>query len=221
MVREDTQIIWQPEDRFIGPARPVFTVELDNDLTDEPWIYKQLSAGKAFEKNFSCRPGRYECRVFLEPDDDNPFAIGIRRQMVWEETFEIEEEPERRFEGKSIRLLKTWFWSCETQKVEVAKIHYNDAVIFDIDYIGMSDFDGEFDFPVPAYEGILCFRSPDQKWNYMNNDPENERYENVNPVSFCIAHENRVKVFNADEELLQLDAMVYTETGYVRIKNRK
>ena len=52
LVREDTQIIWQPEDRFIGPARPVFTVELDNDLTDEPWIYKQLSAGKAFEKNF-------------------------------------------------------------------------------------------------------------------------------------------------------------------------
>lgn len=221
LVREDTQIIWQPEDRFIGPDRPVFAVELDNDLTDDPWTYKQLSAGKAFERNFSCRPGRYECRVFLEPDDDNPFAIGNRRQLVWEENFEIAEAPEKRFEGECVRLLKTWFWSYETRKVEVAKIHYNDAVIFDIDYIGTSDFDGEFDSPVPAYEGILCFRSPDQKWNYMNNDPENEQYENVNPVSFCIVHGNRVKVFNADGDLLQLDAMVYTETGYVRIKNRK
>lgn len=221
LVREDTQIIWQPEDRFIGPARPVFVVELDNDLTDEPWTYKQLSAGKAFEKNFSCGHGCYECRVFLESDDDNPFAIGNRRQLVWKENFEIADAPEKRFEGECVRLLKTWFWSYETRKVEVAKIHYNDAVIFDIDYIGMSDFDGEFDSPVPAYEGILCFRSPDQKWNYMNNDPEKEQYENVNPVSFCIAHGNRLKVFNADGDLLQLDAMVYTETGYVRIKNRK
>ena len=221
LVREDTQIIWQPEGRFIGPDKQVFTVELDNDLTDEPWTYKQLSAGKAFERNFSCGPGRYECRVFLEPDDDNPFAIGNRRQLVWEENFEIAEAPEKRFEGECVRLLKTWFWSYETRKVEVAKIHYNDAVIFDIDYIGTSDFDGEFDSPVPAYEGILCFRSPDQKWNYMNNDPENVQYENVNPVSFCIVHGNRVKVFNADGDLLQLDAMVYTETGYVRIKNRK
>lgn len=221
LVREDTQIIWHPEDQFIGPANPIFAVELEHDLTVDPWIYRQLSAEKAFEKNFSCGPGCYGCRVFLEADDDDPFAMGTCRRLVWEETFEIAEAPEKRFEGKCIRLVKAWFWSCQTGKDEMAKIHYNDAVIFDIDYIGMNDFDGEFDSPLPAYQGILYFRSPDQKWNYMNNDPENEQYENVNPVSFCIVHGNRVKVFNADGELLQLDAMVYMETGYVRIKNRK
>src|SRR5699024_9669420 len=117
LVRENTQIVWLPEDRFIGPNRPVFAVELDNDLADEPWTYKQLSAGKAFERNFSCGPGRYECRVFLESDDDNPFAIGKRRLLVWKENFEIADAPEKRFEGECVRLLKTWFWSYETRKV--------------------------------------------------------------------------------------------------------
>ncbi len=54
-----------------------------------------------------------------------------------------------------------------------------------------------------------------------NNDPENEQYENINPVSFCIVQGNRVKVYNADGEPVQLDAKVYMEKGYVRIKNRK
>ena len=119
--------------------------------------------------------------------------------------------------------MKVWFWSCETRKIEMAKFYYNDAVIFDIEYIGMRDFDGEFEPPVPAYEGVLSFRAPDQRWNYMNNDPENEQYENINPVSFCVVQGNRVKVYNADGEplLLDVDTKVYLEKGYVRIKNRK
>ena len=74
---------------------------------------------------------------------------------------------------------------------------------------------------VPAYEGILGFRSPDGKWNYMNKNPESELYENVNPVSFCITNGNLMKVYNADGEPLQLDAKVFMEKRRVRIKNRK
>ena len=61
---------------------------------------------KAFEKNFSCGPGRYECRVFLEPDDDNPFAVGNRRQLVWEENFEIAEAPEKKVRREMRSLIK-------------------------------------------------------------------------------------------------------------------
>ena len=223
LIRDNTCIIWEPDSNFIGPGSPKFTVELENDVQNDPWIYRQLQPGKPFEKNFSCKPGSYECKVFLDLPNDNPFVVRDRRQLVWEETFQIEERPECRFDGKFVRLMKVWFWSCETRKIEMAKFHYNDAVIFDIEYIGMRDFDGEFEPPVPTYEGVLSLRAPDQRWNYMNNDPENEQYENINPVSFCVVQGNRVKVYNADGEplLLDVDTKVYLEKGYVRIKNRK
>ena len=221
LVRSETCITWQPDSLFIGPDAPAFIVELENDNQSDPWTYRSLHAGKPFEKNFSCKPGIYGCQVFLDLPNDNPFVKDDKRQLVWEEQFEIEDTPENRFIGKCVRLTKVWFWSYETKNVEIADIHYNDAVIFDIDYIGLSDFSGDLENSVPAYEGILGFRSPDGKWNYMNKNPESELYENVNPVSFCITNGNLMKVYNADGEPLQLDAKVFMEKRRVRIKNRK
>lgn len=220
LFRDGTSIMWKPESYFIGPEAPDFVVELDND-TQEPWTYCALKAGKLFEKNFVCKPGIYGCRVFLDLPCDDPFITGNRHKLVWEDHFEIKDNPESRFENKCIRLTKVWFWSYETKKTEVANIHYNDALIVDIHYAGLSDLDGELECAIPIYEGILGFRSPSGQWNYMNNDPDSELYENINPITFGITGEHYVKVYNADGEPLQLDAKVFVEKKRVRIKNRK
>lgn len=96
-------------------------------------------------------------------------------------------------------------------------------VLSDIEYISMCDFDREFEHQNSAYKGMLSFRTPNQRWTYMNNNPGNKGCENINPVSFCVIQGNRVKVYNTNRKPLQLnvDTMVYLEKGYVRIKNRK
>ena len=52
------------------------------------------------------------------------------------------------------------------------------------------------------------------------NEGSSPGFENINPIRFCVEND-RLVIFNADGERLQLNAKLFSQNNSVRILNRK
>lgn len=75
------------------------------------------------ERNFSCAPGRYECRVYLNgAKQTSPFQRKQDSQLLWNTVYEIIAKPEESFVNERVYLTRAHFWSPETGHDETASI---------------------------------------------------------------------------------------------------
>lgn len=220
ITREGSVLTWDPNGKYIGDGSPEFQIQLENDESQEPWTYCETLKKDVMERNFSCAPGRYECRVYLNGDKQtSPFQRKQDPQLLWDTLFEIIAKPEERFINERVYLTRAHFWSPETGHDETASIATNDAIIIDIQYDGFDDYDGAIDHTEHFYTGILSFKTPDGRLHYMNRGISCD-YETINPIRFCVEHDHLL-VFNADGDKLQLNAKLFLQNKRVRILNRK
>ena len=218
--RDGAVLTWNPTGKFIGESNPVFQIQLENDNPSEPWIYRETMKKDIMERSFNCAPGKYGCRIYLDETAQNaPFKAKQELRLLQETTFEIAAPLEDRFLGKRIYLTAAYFWSPETLHNETAFIARNDATIIDILYDGFDDHAGEIDHAEHFYTGILAFKTPDGRLHHMN-EGSSPGFENINPIRFCVEND-RLVIFNADGEKLQLNAKLFSQNKRVRILNRK
>ena len=69
------------------------------------------------------------------------------------------------------------------------------------------------------YTGILAFKTFDGRLHYMNQGISSD-YETINPIRFCVERD-RLLIFNADGDKLQLNANLFLTNKRVRILNRQ
>ena len=220
ITREGSVLTWDPNGKYIGDGGPEFQIQLENDESQEPWTYCETLKKDVMERNFSCVPGRYECRVYLNgAKQTSPFQRKQDPQLLWDTVFEIIARPEERFVNERVYLTRAHFWSPETGHDETASIAINDAIIIDIQYAGFDDYDGAIDYAEHFYTGILSFKTPDGRLHYMNRGISFD-YETINPIRFCV-EDDHLLVFNADGDKLQLNAKLFSQNKRVRILNRK
>ena len=207
ITREGSVLTWDPNGKYIGDSGPEFQIQLENDESQEPWIYCETLKKDVMERNFSCAPGRYECRVYLNgAKQTSPFQRKQDPQLLWNTVYEIIAKPEESFVNERVYLTRAHFWSPETGHV-------------DIQYDGFDDYDGAIDHADHFYTGILSFKTPDGRLHYMNRGISFD-YETINPIRFCVEHDHLL-VFNADGDKLQLNAKLFSQNKRVRILNRK
>lgn len=220
ITREGSVLTWDPNGKYIGDSGPEFQIQLENDESQEPWTYCETLKKDVMERNFSCAPGRYECRVYLNgAKQTSPFQRKQDPQLLWNTVYEIIAKPEESFVNERVYLTRAHFWSPETGHDETASIAINDAIIVDIQYDGFDDYDGAIDHADHFYTGILSFKTPDGRLHYMNRGISFD-YETINPIRFCVEHDHLL-VFNADGDKLQLNAKLFSQNKRVRILNRK
>ena len=220
IIRENFVLTWDPNGKYVGNNNPEFQIQLENDESQEPWTYCETLKRDVMERNFNCVPGQYECRVYLnEAKQISPFQKTQDPQLLWNTMFEIMAKPEERFINKRLYLTTAHFWSPETMHEEAASVALNDAIIIDIQYDGFDDYDGIIDCDEHFYTGILAFKTFDGRLHYMNQGISSD-YETINPIRFCVERD-RLLIFNADGDKLQLNAKLFLKNKRVRILNRK
>lgn len=220
ITRKGSVLTWEPNGKYIGDSSPEFQIQLENDESQEPWTYCETLKKDVMERNFSCVPGQYACRVYLnKPKQISPFQKKQDPQLLWDTVFEIAPNPKESFINKRVYLTAAHFWSLETMHDETASIAKNDAIIIDIQYDGFDDYEGAIDHAEHFYTGILSFKTPDGRLHYMNRGISFD-YETINPIRFCVEHDHLL-IFNADGDKLQLNAKLFSQNKRVRILNRK
>lgn len=206
-------IDWEPADKFIGPQDSEFWLELETDQEDT-WTYNVGLKKQNIEKNFPCIEGGYRYHILLK-GRKNLFTKTEDR-VIFEDQILIGDPAMSRFYGKEIRLRKVCFWSCKTQKSEMAFIRDGDAILTDLYYKGLSLPEDEEDC-YPEYEGFLGFEIPNKAYQELCSDEFSKDREWINPVTVWLKDNKTILIRARSGDLLLVNTKRFYLGQTVRI----
>ena len=181
-------IDWDPRGVFIGPSDSQFVLWLDTDCETQ-WHYAESLKKKNVEKNFPCKDGLYHYRIVL--NGKQKFFTKTPDRDIYDGEILIGDPNISRFYGTEVRLRKVCFWNCFEDKQEIAPIRNGDAILVDIEYVGMSVPDTK-EICYPEYSATLCFANPFGGYQKFCSYEFSSDREWTNPVSFWIVDDTNM-----------------------------
>lgn len=183
-VLDDRDLLWLPQENYIGDADSQFHVE---------WVAPN---GHTFSQDMStknanlqglmdCPKGIYQYRVFLKKK--SVFSAGTETELYQGE-FTVGDPLEFMYEGKEINLHRALCWDFDEEGLQSVELMPRCGIATNIRFVDISIPSGET-IPVPCYSATLIFETWDGR-RVPFNSQQSDLYEEVNPVHIYIINEH-------------------------------